>query len=145
MAAPKGNKFGKRFSETYQPPEKWTEERALEVAFNLLDWLRAEDENIFFKDYLHLKNSYPKNIVKYLSDKFKSFREVIEDAKNIQEIKLVKFGVFDKLNSGLTKHVLDNVHGWTSQKIETKQEINQGIKVNVIDNETENELNKLSE
>jgi len=131
MAAKKGNEHGKRFSSEYQPPEKWTEENALMVGFKLIDWLREKDENIFFKEFLHIKNKYPKKIIPYLSNKFKSFSTLIDDAKNIQEIKLMKYGVLDKLNATMTKLTLINNHKWID-KIETKQEINQNINLSKI-------------
>lgn len=113
---------GKQFSKDYQPAEKWTEKVSLKFANDLLDWMNAEDENIFFDDFLfnvanpkdYGKNNriYPQ-LIDYLCNKFSSFLKLIEIAQKKQEIKLKKFGVFDKLNASMTKFTLINNHGWT--------------------------------
>lgn len=124
MPAGKGNikpEDGKQFSKEYQPAEKWTEKVSLKFANDLLEWMNAEDENIFFDDFLfnvanpkdYGKNNriYPE-LIDYLCDKFSSFSKLLEIAKKKQEIKLKKFGVFDKLNASMTKFTLINNHGW---------------------------------
>lgn len=43
MGGGKGNikpEDGKQFSKDYQPPEKWTESKAIELGENLLVWLK---------------------------------------------------------------------------------------------------------
>jgi len=121
-----GKVDGKQFSSTYQPPTKWTEKKALEVAESLIIWLKADDENIFYEDFLYIENDYYSNLIKYLSKKFTSFYELIEKAKKIQEIKLKKFGVFDKLNATMTKFTLINNHNWKD-----KQEVHNTGELNV--------------
>ena len=37
---------------------------------------------------------------------------LLEKAQKIQEIKLKKFGAFDKLNASITKFCLINLHDW---------------------------------
>jgi hypothetical protein len=112
---------GKQFSKEYQPKEKWTEEIALQLGNDLIDWLKAKDEdgedvgNIFYKEFLIIEKDLHPNKISQLSDKFSSFRELIEKAKKIQEIKLVKYGVGDRLNATMTKFTLTNNHGWTEQ------------------------------
>ena len=145
---PGGNKNingsdGKQFSKDYQPQEKWTEKRALEVGNELLEWLKAEDDNLFFEEFLYLENDYYTELIAYLSKKFSSFLRLIEKAKKIQEIKLYKYGAFDKLNSQITKFVLINEHGKTSEKTENKTEnTNKDNIVIVTDKEAREELNK---
>ena len=58
-------------------------------------------------------------MIHYLSNKFTSFLKLIEKAKKIQELKLQKYGVGDRLNATMTKFVLTNIHGW-KDKIETE-------------------------
>lgn len=124
MPAGKGNiipEDGKQFSKEYQPAEKWTEKVSLQFANDLLDWMNAEDENIFFDDFL-FNVANPKNygkrnriypdLIDYLCNKFSSFSDLLEVARKKQEIKLKKFGVFDKLNASMTKFTLINNHGW---------------------------------
>ena len=62
---PGGNKNirpedGKQFSSEYQPQEKWTEEKALNLGKELIFWLKETDEdgndkgNIFYDEFLVL-------------------------------------------------------------------------------------------
>lgn len=118
---PGGNKNirpedGKQFSSEYQPEEKWTEKRALKVGKELLEWLKKEEENIFFDEFLYIENNYYTELIAYLSNKFTSFLRLIEKAKKIQETKLMKFGVLDKLNAQMTKFTLINNHNWKNKK-----------------------------
>ena len=127
MPGGKGNikpSDGKQFSKEYQPKEKWTEERALnEVGHPLIEWLLAKDKdgndkgNMFFEEFLIIENNYYHDLVRYLSEKFTSFSELIERARKIQELKLQKYGVADRLNATMTKFVLINKHNW-KDKIE---------------------------
>ena len=109
-----------KFSKEYQPKEKWTEEKAIKLGKELLVWLKETDEdnedkgNMFFEEFLIIeKNLYP-DLIRYLSEKFISFYELIVKAKKIQEIKLVKYGVGDRLNASMTKFVLINHFKYTN-------------------------------
>ena len=106
---------GKQFSSTYQPKCQWTEKKAIAVAKKLIKWLKADDENIFYKDFLLIVNDYNLDLIGYLRKKFSSVAELLETAKDIQEIKLVKFGVLDRLNSTMTKFTLINNHGYADK------------------------------
>jgi len=132
MPGGKGNirpEDGKQFSSTYKPQEKWTEEKAIEVGNDLIKWLSLEDENIFFEEYLVIERGFYPELIAYLSNKHTSFLKLIEKAKKIQELKLIKYGVFDKLNAQMTKFVLTNHHNYKD-----KSEVDNSIKgdVNVI-------------
>lgn len=114
---PGGNKKirpedGKQFSSEYQPQEKWTEKKAIELGNELIAWMKADDKNIFFDDFLYVENDYYSELVWYLKNKFFSFSKLLSKAKKIQETKLVKYGVFDKLNASMTKFTLINNHNW---------------------------------
>jgi len=114
MAGGKGNikpEDGKQFSSEYQPQEKWTEKKALDIGGELIEWMKLEDENIFMDDFLVIVNDYPEGLISYLSKKFTSFSNLIDKAKQIQRTKLIKFGVMDKLNAPMTKFTLINNHG----------------------------------
>jgi len=112
---------GKQFSSEYQPKEKWTENKANELGNEMILWLVKKDEededkgNIFFEEFLVIEKDLYPELIKYLSDKFSSFLKLIEKAKKIQEIKLVKYGVGDRLNASMTKFVLSNHHGYTDK------------------------------
>jgi hypothetical protein len=121
MAGGKGNikpEDGKQFSSEYQPQQKWTEERALSLANELIDWLKAKDEhgedkgNIFFQEFLIIEKDLYEELISYLCKKFTSFLKLINKAEKIQELKLQKYGVGDRLNATMTKFVLINKHDW---------------------------------
>lgn len=129
MPGGKGNirpEDGKQFSSEYKPAEKWTEDHALRLADDLLKWMKAEDENIFFDEFLYLscdESKYPGKIypdlLGYLGRKFSSFLERLEQARNIEKIKLKKYGAFDKLNASIVKFLLSAEYG-LSEKSEQK-------------------------
>ena len=55
MAGGKGNikpEDGKQFSSEYQPDEKWTERKSLELGSDLIEWMKAAPTNIFWEEYL---------------------------------------------------------------------------------------------
>lgn len=110
---------GKQFSTDYQPDEKWTEDIALQLGRDLIDWQKESDKNIFFEDFLVIQKDLYPQLISYLSDKFTSFSKLIERAKKIQEIKLKKLGTADLLNASMTKFVLINEHNW-KDKTETE-------------------------
>lgn len=136
---PGGNKNikpedGKQFSSEYQPEEKWTEERSLKLADDLIEWLNAKDEdgedkgNMFYEEFLVIeRNLYP-DLIGYLTGKFSSFSDRIRKAEKIQELKLQKYGVGDRLNASMTKFVLANKHGWKERQDNTSG----GEKINII-------------
>ena len=102
--------------------EKWTEEKALQLADELIVWLKKEDVNIFYEDFLFIEKDLYKELISYLSNKFpKSFGLKIKRAKKIQEIKLKKLGVLDQLNATMTRFTLINNHGW-SDKVDSTVE-----------------------
>jgi len=115
---------GVKFEKGNKDAEKWTEKRALSFGQEILDWMTSADENIFFDEFVYLIAPKLPNYqdVKisadtpnYLGRKFLSFSELFDNARKIQELKLKKFGVFDKLNASMTKFVLINNHKWTER------------------------------
>ena len=124
MPGGKGNikpEDGKQFSKDYQPNEKWTEKKAIKLGEELIVWLNEVDEdrkdkgNIFYEEFFVIvKGLYPTAYC-YLATKFSSFSNLLEKAKKIQEIKLVKYGVQDQLQPTMTKFVLINHHGYTDR------------------------------
>lgn len=123
MPGGKGNikpEDGKQFSSEYQPAEKWTEEKALQLGNDLIDWMKENEINMFWEEYLVMERDLYPELIAYLSNKFTSFLKLIGKAKKVQEIKLKKYGTADKLNATITKFVLINEHGWKDkQQIDT--------------------------
>jgi len=125
MAGGKGNirpEDGKQFSKDYQPAQKWTEEKAIVLGKELIEWLKEKNEdgedkgNIFFQEFLIIEKNLYEEIIAYLCKKFTSFLKLIKQAEKIQELKLQKYGVGDRLNATMTKFVLVNKHGWTDRQ-----------------------------
>jgi hypothetical protein len=112
---------GKQFSKDYQPNEKWTEKVAVDLANDLINWLKEKDEdgedkgNMFFNEFLVIERDLDDSTIAYLKKKFSSFSELLKKAKKIQEIKLVKYGVGDRLNATMTKFVLTNNHDYSDK------------------------------
>jgi hypothetical protein len=135
--------MGKKFTKDYQPQKKWTEEKAIQLGEDLVEWLTEKDEdnedkgNMFIDEYIVIERGYYPDLVAYLAKKYNSFSDLIKKAKKIQETKLVKYGVQDRLNAAMTKFVLINNHNWKSEK---HVEINHtgkltGIDIEIIRNE----------
>lgn len=74
---------GKQFSSEYQPDEKWTEKRALELGNELLDWMNEVDEdgedkgNMFVDEFFVIKKRLYYSLPNYLAKKFTSFSKLL--------------------------------------------------------------------
>ena len=141
---------GKKFSSTYQPPEKWTEKKALELGEELIEWLNEIDENgddvgnTLYEEFLIINKGLYNEILSYLGKKFPSFLKLLERAKKIQEIKLHKYGLADRLNASIVKFSLINNHGWKDKQEIDRININEvPIKI-IVDKDTADELEKLN-
>lgn len=121
-----------RFSKDYQPPEKWTLEKSLQLADELIEWLNEVDDdgedkgNIFYEEFLIIKKNLYEDLISYLCGKFVPFSERIKKAKKIQQLKLIKYGVGDRLNASMTKFVLNVNHGM----VETSRSENENVNKN---------------
>lgn len=98
----------------------WTKAKAVKLGNDLIEWLENDDTHMFFKEYLLLEEKLHPRIISYLTEQYPEFAESIEKAKQIQELKLVKWGTLGKLSSSMTKFTLTNNHGWTERaRVET--------------------------
>lgn len=117
--------------------EKWTEEKALQLAYDLIDWLNEKDEegndkgNIFYEDFLCIENDLYEDVIGYLCRKFNSFLDLIKRAKKIQELKLMKFGIADRLQPTMTIFCLKNLHGWNDRLVHDVGESVTGIEMKI--------------
>jgi len=146
---PGGNKNingddGVKFEKGNKAAEKWTEEEALRFGNDLLSWMQAEDENIFFDDFIYLQDHKGKyagkiyaELPSYLAKKFSSFLNLLNICRKIEETKLKKFSAFDKLNASIVKFLLSAEYGYT-EKTENKTE-------HSISEDTSDLLKKLNE
>ena len=129
-----------QFKEGNKAAEKWTEERALNFGKEMLTWLTDADENIFFEEFIFLiAPNLPEysdvaifaTTPAYLSSRFESFSKLLGKARKIQELKLKKFGSFDKLNSSIVKFLLSAEHGLTEKREETVNHKGIDVAINV--------------
>lgn len=116
-----------KFQEGNKAAEKWTEERALTFGKEMLTWMASADENIFFEEFIFLVAPFLDDYEDvsifvstpaYLANRFKSFSKLLEQCRKIQEVKLKKFGSFDKLNASIVRFLLSAEHG-LSERSET--------------------------
>lgn len=125
MPGGKGNikpEDGKQFEKNNKAAEKWTEVEALKFGNDLLNWMQAEDENIFFDDFIHLQDHTGKyagkiyaDLPAYLSKNFTSFLDILNKCRVIEKTKLKKFSAFDKLNASIAKFLLSAEYGLTDK------------------------------
>jgi hypothetical protein len=62
---------------------------------------------------------------------------LLEKAQKIQEIKLKKFGAFDKLNASIAKFCLINLHGWKDKTENENKNTNAPITIQINGNSLE--------
>jgi hypothetical protein len=95
-------------------PVKWTEDKAIELANELIEWLK-EDENIWFERFLYeVRGLYPQ-IISEMGEKYNSFSEAIKRAKKIQESKIVDYAFKNDINTTMAIFVLKNTYNWTDK------------------------------
>ena len=98
--------------------EKWTLDEAMKLGNELIEWMKEKDKddvdkgNIFYEEFLCIENDYYEELISYLCKKFEPFFKLIKKAKKIQELKLIKFGIADRLQPTMTIFVLKNHHGY---------------------------------
>ncbi len=122
MSEPKKKNKGGR-------PEKWTEAKALELADEMIEWMKDE-KNIYYEKFIVMvKDLYPQ-IISELSEKHKSFSEAIKKAKKYQELKLLEGSTIGSYNPTSVIFQLKNNHGYKDRQevglkaeIETKGEV----------------------
>ena len=124
--------------------EIWTKEKAMALAFALIEWQCSKPTNMFYEDFLCIEKRISKDTINYLSKKFKSFSDLIKKAADIQEVKLRKWGTAGKLNPTMAIFCLKNNHGYTDKVDHTSkgQKINQKYEIEIIDNQNRTEASK---
>ncbi len=95
--------------------EKWTEQEAIKLAEELLAWIK-EPDHTFYEDFLCVENDYYPELISYLSNKFSPFLNLIKRAKKIQEMKLIKLGISDKVATTMSIFCLKNHHDYKDRK-----------------------------
>lgn len=125
---------GVQFGNGNKAAEKWKETDALRLGEDLLSWMKEKDENVFFDDFLYLacdeskyKGKIYPDLLSYLAKKYTSFSELLVKCREIEKIKLKKFGAFDKLNSGIVKFLLSAEYGLSERQKTVNQNTNTNI------------------
>lgn len=100
--------------------EKWTEKEAIQFGIDMLNWFNESDQNIFFEEFLLIKCDRKKyrgriyiDLPAYLSDKYKSFSDILKQAKRIEELKLKSLGSNGKANPQIVKFLLSAQYGYS--------------------------------
>ena len=127
------NKKG-QFVEGNKSAETWTEEKAMALGEELIEWMRKSEMNFSFEEFFVLeKDMYP-NVYSYLIGKFEPFSKLIEKAKKIQEIRVSKGCLLNEYNGGFGKFFLGANHNWSEkQEIEIESTENKVIEVKVLE------------
>jgi hypothetical protein len=101
-------------------PVEWTAEKLVKFGNDLIDWMNKSQTNIFFQEFCVEKGVYRSVINKHQS-KCPEFKELIDMAREIQEMKIVKWSIANKLNTTMSIFLLKNKHGY-SDRVEQKVE-----------------------
>lgn len=84
---------------------KWTEEKALELAQQLIDWMKFDESNFLMGDFL-IENDLYADLIADLSGKYPRFAEHIARAREIEAHRIQKFALTNNLNPGMAQWVL---------------------------------------
>jgi hypothetical protein len=108
-----------QFKPGNQAALKWTEEKAMEIAQALLEWMNEDQRNFLMKDFLFEQGLYA-DLIATLSERYPSFAEYIVRAKEIEAHRIQKFALTNNLNANMAQWVLGVHH---KQHNVQKQEI----------------------
>lgn len=103
----------------------WTEEKAIELAKALLDWMKEKESHFLLKDFLFEHDLYA-DIISDLAKKYPPFADYIARAKEIEAHRIQKFALTNNLNSGMAQWILAVHH---NQHNVQKQEVNAQVSV----------------
>jgi hypothetical protein len=97
-------------------PVIWTEEKVLQLGEELIEWLKASDDNVWFERFLYeIKDLYPQ-FISEMKDKYPKFSELIKRAKKIQESKIVDGTFKHNINPTMAIFVLKNHYQYTDKQ-----------------------------
>jgi hypothetical protein len=124
-------------------PVEWTEERAMRLAADLENWMMAdEDENIFFQEYL-AKAKINNQVISELSSKFPKFSETIKGLKRIQEFRINRMALKQKVNPVMAIFLLKNLHGYADKQEVKTENVNYNYDPADLRSKTQDELLEL--
>jgi hypothetical protein len=92
--------------------KQYSEQEASEIAKELITWLHEKEEHILIDEFLLTKKQIFAIDIIHLINTNQNFAIIIEQAKQIELTKLLKYASGDKLNSTMVKQILINKHNW---------------------------------
>ncbi len=103
---------------------KWEDHEITALADEFLDWMEADPERIWFRDFLTGKRMSMDTVAR-IRDRNKYFQEIFNLVKDIQESRLVSMGLDRSKSSAFIIFALKNVAGWRdSKELASKEEEN---------------------
>lgn len=97
-------------------PVKWTEEKVLELGEDLITWLKANEDNVWFERFLYEEKDLYPQFISEMVEKYEKFSELIKRAKKIQEGKIVDGSFKHNLNPTMAIFVLKNHYQYTDKQ-----------------------------
>ncbi len=99
-------------------PTIWTEEKALELGRELVEWMLADESRTYWQRFIVIEKGLYKELINDLVKKWPSFSPLLKRAKEIQELRLL-----ETVGKGEIKSlfVLKNHHGY-ADRVEVKSD-----------------------
>jgi len=119
MPAPKGHPNYAKAPNLGGRPPKFSKEEIEKEAEYFFQWLQ-EPKNIFFKHFASERGYDAQHLARFAQYN-ERFREVYNYAKSVSETRIMTYGLFKKLDSGLVKFAMINHHGYNDKQIIVKE------------------------
>jgi hypothetical protein len=120
-------------SRTYKPTkQKWTQKASYKLFMGCLDWLKSSPDNLFQQEYWVSQGIVERNVY-VLAAKYPVCKYVLEQIKSVQESKLLKGAVTEKLHPGFVKFYLNcRYQDKYIPRTESKQEVSGTVTNNAV-------------
>ena len=96
-------------------PPIWTEEKIMELGYELLEWLKESEDNVWFERFLYEEKDLYPQLIGEMTAKYEKFAELIKRCKKIQEGKIVDGTFKHNLNPTMAIFVLKNHYQYTDK------------------------------
>ena len=97
-------------------PSKWTEDKAMELAAELLEWLKYGSDNVFFEEFLVVDRGLYPQLISDLVKRYDKFAEAIKVARKMQEMKLANRLLSSRNPAGAIFALKNNQHHWSDKQ-----------------------------
>lgn len=119
MPAPKGHPNYAKAPNLGGRPPKYSQEEIEQEAEYFFEWLQ-EPNHIFFKHFATERGYDAQHLARFAQQNDR-FREVYKYAKSVSETRIMTYGLFKKLDTGLVKFALVNHHGYNDKQVVVSQ------------------------